>query len=170
MSDLKESTPGTPPTTGKNPEAENALADMASGSKVEFLYTCHPIMRFKFGDFQFNNGLLKIESVEEHEEFLKGLNHPKLPPSERIKIRAVDVKVAEAMVRERLKAPGGATKSIDSSTGDRKTGDQIGQGKLEDSNPPGAADSPENPENEPSGQANPANPLNKLLGQTNPPR
>lgn len=91
-------------------------------------WSTHPILKFKVDKFRFENGLLTLtteESIREFQAVYDGL-----PIYERSRIKKIDLSAAEAMVRERLATGGGATKGIDSSTGDRAPNKQVGTGDL----------------------------------------
>lgn len=93
-------------------------------------YTSHPISNFRVGRFRFDKGLLRLDSddASEFEALLKTL-----PPTESSRVRKLDVEAAERIVRQRMASAPGATKSIDSSIGERPDlSASVGTGRLGD--------------------------------------
>lgn len=105
-----------------------AEADATLREDVAARWSSHPIARYTVGDYHFENGLLVLRTQEEADAFQA--MYDELPIYEQTRIHKIDVSAAEAMVRERLATGGGATKGIDSSTGDRAPNKQIGTGSL----------------------------------------
>lgn len=105
-----------------------AEADASLREDVAARWTSHPIQRYSVGDYHFENGLLVLRTQGEAEAFQA--MYDELPIYEQTRIHKIDVSAAEAMVRERLATGGGATKGIDSSTGDRAPNKQVGTGSL----------------------------------------
>lgn len=123
-----ETSPEVPKTDEeKQDAAESTGADVQKDNVARF--SSHPIMRYTVGDFAFENGLLVLKDAEKIAEFRQLLKD--LPRSESVRIQELDVKAAEAQVREMLQRTGGATKSTDSSTGERQLNNQIGSGALD---------------------------------------
>lgn len=123
--------PATPPNPKPETTPEEAPQEVAeeSSEPETARFSCHPIMRYSVGEFQFENGLLVIRNSERAAKFrevIKGL-----PVSEQSRIKELDVSAAEAQVRAILAQNPGATKGIDSSTGDRAPNNQVGGGTLE---------------------------------------
>lgn len=110
---------------------EEVAAPTVSDEDREYNFTSHPIMNFAIGGFKFENGLHTVKGKHARDRFVKFLST--LPPSERARIKELDVDAAEAIAREFIAKNGGATKTIDSSIGERAQNNQVGQGKLEDS-------------------------------------
>ena len=124
-----ETPPSGPPENLEEtkPESQKAEAEeIAAPAEVHF--SSHPIMRYTLGEYQFENGLLVLRA-DEAENFRQLL--AEIPRSESSRIRELDVSAAEAQVRAMLAVQGRATKSIDSSTGDRAPNNQVGTGTLE---------------------------------------
>ena len=92
-------------------------------------FSCHPIVKFTLGEFQFENGLLELEG-EKAEEFRELLQ--KMPLAISSRIRELDVSAAEKLVKEMLQREPQVTLGIDSSTGDRAPAKEVGTGRLED--------------------------------------
>lgn len=117
----------TPKTTS---EIADAVADLDTTLRetVAARWTSHPIQRYTVGDYHFEHGLLVLKTQEEADKFQE--LHDSLPIYEQTRIKKIDLDAAEAMVRERLSTGGGATKGIDSSTGDRAPNKQVGEGTL----------------------------------------
>jgi len=113
-----------------NSEISDAVAeaDATLREDVAARWTSHPIQRYTVGDYHFVDGLLVLRTQEEADAFQAVYDG--LPIYEQTRIQKIDVSAAEAMVRERLAAGGGATKGIDSSTGDRAPNKQVGTGSL----------------------------------------
>lgn len=98
-------------------------------------WTCHPIQRFGVGRFQFENGLLELDNAVDVAEFEKVLSE--LPVTERMRIKGIDLDAAEKVAREYMARQSKATKTIDSSIGERaQESPKIGTGTLQDSNLP----------------------------------
>lgn len=116
-----------PKTDGEIADAV-ADADASLREDVAARWTSHPIQRYSVGDYHFVNGLLVLRTQEEADKFQE--MYDSLPIYEQTRIQKIDVSAAEAMVRERLATGGGATKGIDSSTGDRAPNKQVGTGSL----------------------------------------
>lgn len=116
-----------PKTDGEIADAV-ADADASLREDVAARWTSHPIQRYSVGDYHFVNGLLVLRTQEEADAFQT--MYDELPIYEQTRIQKIDVSAAEAMVRERIAAGGGATKGIDSSTGDRAPNKQVGTGSL----------------------------------------
>lgn len=98
-------------------------------------YTSHPIKRYGIGRFQFENGTLILEDeadIEEFEDVLKQLE--KSAPAERNRIKSVDLAAAERISAEFQAKQGGATKGIDSATGERAGNQKPATDRLEDLN------------------------------------
>lgn len=109
---------------------------MADNEKTGGMYSVHPIQNYKIGDFRFVGGLLTLTDPDEIAAFEAILADPKLPASERARIKKIDVGLAHKLVAERLATKGGATKAIDSTVGERASDSpKIGKGDLHDSNP-----------------------------------
>jgi hypothetical protein len=95
-------------------------------------YSSHPIMNYKVGRFQFEDGLLTLKDDEDVKEFEKLLDNPKFPRSERARIKKLDLSAAEAQSRAVRANQPKASKSIGSESGDRDPGKQVGKGTLGD--------------------------------------
>ena len=117
----------TPKTTT---EIADAVADLDATLREDVAerWSSHPIMRYTVGDYHFENGLLVLRTAEDAAKFQEV--YDSLPVYEQTRIKKIDLGAAEAMVRERLATGGGATKGIDSSTGDRAPNKQVGEGDL----------------------------------------
>lgn len=130
---------------GKDPNAEanEKLRDQLEGSLKDeskvtaddgaVRYSSHPIMNYKVGRFEFDNGLLTLRDDKDISEFRKLLEDPKFPRSERNRIKELDLSAAEAQSRLVRSQSPKASKAIGSDTGDRDPGKQVGKGRLEDS-------------------------------------
>lgn len=129
--DKKPETPPSGPADSKQPAANESKEVQAKEIPADGVYarfSSHPIQRFGIGEFHFENGLLEIRDAEREAEFRKLLEE--LPLSERHRIQEIDVRAAEELARAALANSGAATKSIDSSTGDRGPQTPVGKGKL----------------------------------------
>lgn len=115
------------PSAESTTKEETTVAEVAAETPV-VRWSTHPILKFKVGKFRFENGLLTLADGEEIREFQAAYDG--LPIYERSRIKKIDLSAAEALVRERLATGGGATKGIDSSTGDRAPNKQVGTGDL----------------------------------------
>lgn len=120
----------SPETPKSQPEIADAVAALDSTLREDNVvrWSVHPIQRYTVGDYHFENGLLVLKEGEEADKFQAV--YDSLPVYEQTRINKIDLGAAEAMVRERLATGGGATKGIDSSTGDRAPNKQVGQGDL----------------------------------------
>jgi hypothetical protein len=100
--------------------AKIVTGESLNGGKT--IFSSHPISRFKLGRFQFANSILSLEG-DEVEEFEKMLD--RLPAGEKSKIKKIDVKAAELLVRVPEPSITGAT---DSSVGRQSM--TIGEARL----------------------------------------
>lgn len=106
------------------------LADRGVGAvEGATMYSSHPIAKYRVGPFQFDRGLLKLDSKDaaDFEALLKTL-----PATESSRISKIDVSAAERIVRDRLAAQSSATKNFDSTVGERAGKTPTGTGRLED--------------------------------------
>lgn len=102
-------------------------------------YACIGIAALAIGRFQFEKGILVLEG-DDAAEFAKLL--PTLPLQEQARIQKIDVDAAIELLEAQRTTQGGATKTTDSSVGERgsdvsKLGAKLGTGDLSDSNPKG---------------------------------
>ena len=127
---------GAPQDGEGSPESEGGLEELVTltlpntdaPAALPVRWSSHPIVRYTVGDFQFENGLLTLATQEEADAFQAVFDT--LPIYERTRLNKIDVAAAEALVRERFGQTGGATKGIDSATGDRAPNKQVGSGDL----------------------------------------
>lgn len=91
-------------------EGEAAAAAENAENQIKGIYSCLPIQNWRIGDFYFRNGQLKLESDEEVEAFEKLLNAKSFPLADRIKIKKIDLDLAERIARDSLPA---ATRGMD---------------------------------------------------------
>jgi hypothetical protein len=103
---------------------------VAEEGKIQ--YTSHPIKRFRIGKrWEFEDGLLTLESEEEEKEFLKIIDHKNFPPRERSRIRKLDFEAAARISEEFRKQGGRVTQQSDSTIGERADGaPKVGTGDL----------------------------------------
>lgn len=93
-------------------------------------YSSHPIRNYRVGRFQFDNGLLTLDSDEDNYDFLSIIDSKGFPTRERHLIKLLDMAAAESLSKE-YQRKSGATKAIDSSVGERATeAPKIGIGDL----------------------------------------
>lgn len=91
-------------------------------------YTSHPISNYGIGRFVFEKGLLTLTSQRDADEFEAILAEQ--PEIERSRIKLVNLSMAEEISRQ-FQRQGGATKQIDSTTGDRGVKPMTGKGSME---------------------------------------
>lgn len=93
-------------------------------------YTSHPIRNYRIGKFQFQNATLTLDSEEEIEKFAALLDS--LPPSEKSRIKLINVEAGEAIAKSHVEKV--VTQGIDSAVGRASVAPpQVATGKLEDS-------------------------------------
>jgi hypothetical protein len=126
--DKQKDAEGVIETPKTDQERVDAVAEAEAIREPAARWSSHPIARYTVGDYHFENGLLTLESQEDADKFQA--MYDDLPVYEQTRMKKIDLGAAEAIVRERLATSGGATKGIDSSTGDRAPNKQVGTGSL----------------------------------------
>lgn len=122
-----------PDTVAKSAVTPQPLAEATvSADDGVVRYSSHPILKYKIGRFKFENGLLELREKKDVEDFEATLK--KLPRSESIRLKKLDLSAAEALVRATREAGPKATKGIGSEIGDRDSNNKRGTGRLEDLN------------------------------------
>lgn len=124
----------TQPPESEKPAAEQTEQPEQPIVEGERAWTSHPVPNYMIGRFKFEKGVLKLNDPADIKEFENYLNDKNLPASEKNRIRELDISSAEAISRKFIEEQGGATKAIDSSTGDR--GVKPMQGKVDLANAP----------------------------------
>jgi hypothetical protein len=113
------------------PRGDAPLTPPATADDGVVRWSSHPILKYKVGRFRFENGLLELREPQDVEDFQH--IHDNLPKPEQIRIKKLDLSAAEAQVRKVLGDSPKASKGIDSDTGGRDPGKQVGKGELGDS-------------------------------------
>lgn len=106
-----------------------ALASAQPEEPSEVRWSSHPIQRYTIGEYSFENGLLVLRGAPAIQAFQAV--YDSLPIVEQNRLKRLDLAAAEAMVAKMLGIRGGATKQIDSATGERAPSNQVGSGTLE---------------------------------------
>lgn len=104
-----------------------AEADEDAG--VVARYTSYPIQKYRVGkDFVFDKGVLTLRSQEAADKFAEVLEN--LPEIERSRIKKLDLAGAREISKKVQASQPGATKTTDSSVGDRGLKPKVGTGEL----------------------------------------
>ncbi|MGL5935881.1 MAG: hypothetical protein ACRCZI_09705 [Cetobacterium sp.] len=109
-------------------ELEAAPVEAAVDEVLE-RWSSHPIMRYNVAEFQFENGLLELRTQAQVDEFKEILEQ--LPQAEQVRIKKLDIDAARQIAADWLASQGGATKGIDSATGERASTNLVGEGDLQ---------------------------------------
>jgi hypothetical protein len=123
---------GTLPAVDRGPvqpsDVLNTEQEIPAVSGDEFLWSSHPIQNYRVGRFHFEKGLLRL-TAEDNAEFCK--LRDSLPPREKHRTKEVDVGRANALLRQQRANEPRVTSQIDSSTGERASGEKaVGLGRL----------------------------------------
>lgn len=96
----------TPPAVDHDADPEGFVAY----DGFEKIYTCLPLKNWQLGPFSFVDGQLSIRDEASVEEFESLINHPKFPTSDRVKIKTLNLELAEKIAKDSIPA---ATKGMD---------------------------------------------------------
>jgi hypothetical protein len=84
-------------------------------------YTCHPIRNLRIGRFCFQDATITFGSEDDEKEFLALIDSPRFPSRERLQIKKLDLRLAEAISKEIQATKPRVTQVTDSSVGERAT-------------------------------------------------